>query len=564
MDRPSPANHQSVSRGAATLRCCTATGCRTAGGAALWAALQQACADGPESRDPLARHPVALKAVGCLRLCGRGPLVALDAADGEHLYGELSPEQAPALVEGALRAAEPDPLAPWRLEPDHPFFALQRPVVLEGCGRLDPESIDDALAQGAYAQLRRCRESLSPEQVRAEIRTSGLRGRGGAGYPTGLKWDTVALQPPGRRFVVCNADEGDPGAFMDRSVLEGDPHRLIEGMAIAAFAVGAQEGYVYVRAEYPLAIERLRHALAQAHARGLLGRGLPGGHDLAIEVRVGAGAYVCGEETALLASIQGQRGTPRVRPPYPAQAGLWGAPTLINNVETFAAVPAILREGGAWYAAIGSEGSRGTKVFALSGAVRHTGLVEVPMGIPLRTVVETMGGGVPGGSVKAVQTGGPSGGCIPAALLDTPVDYESLRSLGSMMGSGGMVVVGESTSMPEVARHFMRFNVAESCGQCLPCRAGTVQLAGLLDRFCERRAAPADLVQLEQLCAMVGATSLCGLGQAAPNPVLSTLRWFRHEYEAAMQAELEPEPELQAELELQVEPLGSGEGSPWV
>ena len=542
MDRPSaPRAPEGLSRGTVTLRCCAASGCRSAGGEALWAALQRAGA-GP---------PVTLKAVGCLRLCGRGPLVALEAAGAECLYGGLGPEQAPALVEHARRAEQAeqlhpvpdpgsdpvpdlDPLAPWRLDPDHPFFALQRPVVLESCGRLDPESIDDALAHGAYAQLRRCRESLSPEQVRAEIRRSGLRGRGGAGYPTGLKWDTVALQPPGRRFVVCNADEGDPGAFMDRSVLEGDPHRLIEGMAIAAFAVGAAEGYVYVRAEYPLAIARLRHALAQARERGLLGQGLPGGQGLEIAVRVGAGAYVCGEETALLASIQGQRGTPRVRPPYPAQAGLWDAPTLSNTVETLAAVPAILREGGAWYAAIGTEGSRGTKVFSLSGAVCHTGLVEVPMGTSLRTVVETMGGGAPEGPVKAVQTGGPSGGCIPAALLDTPVDYESLRALGSMMGSGGMVVIGESTAMPELARHFMRFNVAESCGKCLPCRAGTVQLAGLLDRFCERRADPADLERLEQLCAMVGATSLCGLGQAAPNPVLSTLRWFRHEYEAAL------------------------------
>jgi bidirectional [NiFe] hydrogenase diaphorase subunit len=291
---------------------------------------------------------------------------------------------------------------------------------------------------------------------------------------------------------------------------------------------------VYVRAEYPLAIERLRLALQQARRRGLLGRGIAGsGRDLTIEVRVGAGAYVCGEETALLASIQGQRGTPRTRPPYPAQSGLWGAPTLINNVETFAAVPAILREGGDWYAAMGTEGSKGTKVFALSGAVRHTGLVEVPMGTSLRTVVEVMGGGVPGGAVKAVQTGGPSGGCIPASHLDTPVEYESLRALGSMMGSGGMVVMGETTSMPEVARHFMRFSVNESCGKCLPCRAGTVQLAQLLDRFVERRAEPADLERLEQLCAMVGGTSLCGLGQSAPNPVLSTLRWFRHEYEAA-------------------------------
>jgi bidirectional [NiFe] hydrogenase diaphorase subunit len=384
--------------------------------------------------------------------------------------------------------------------------------------------------------------------VRDQVKRSGLRGRGGAGYPTGLKWDTVALQPPGPRTVVCNADEGDPGAFMDRSVLESDPHRLIEGMAIAAFAVGADQGYVYVRAEYPLAIERLRLALKQARAKGLLGAGIAGSSfNLRLEVRVGAGAYVCGEETALLASIQGQRGTPRPRPPFPAQVGLGGAPTLINNVETLASIPVILREGGDWYAAIGTEGSKGTKVFALSGAVAHTGLVEVPMGTSLRTVVLTIGGGVPGGEgphggVKAVQTGGPSGGCIPAHLLDTPVDYESLRELGSMMGSGGLVVMGESTSMPEVARHFMRFSVNESCGKCVPCRAGTVQLAQLLDRFVERRAELADLERLEELCRMVGATSLCGLGQAAPNPVLSTLRYFRQEYQAACRQPAQCEP----------------------
>jgi bidirectional [NiFe] hydrogenase diaphorase subunit len=335
--------------------------------------------------------------------------------------------------------------------------------------------------------------------------------------------------------VVCNADEGDPGAFMDRSVLEGDPHRLLEGLAIAAFAVGASQGYVYVRAEYPLAIERVRRAIRQARQEGLLGEAIAGSSfSLNLEVRVGAGAYVCGEETALLHSIEGQRGIPRTRPPYPAQSGLWGAPTLINNVETLAALPAILREGGAWFAAMGTERSKGTKVFSLSGAVANPGLVEVPMGTSLRTVVDTMGGGVPDGSpIKAVQTGGPSGGCIPAALLDTPVDYESLLELGSMMGSGGLVVMGESTSMPGVAQHFMRFSVNESCGKCVPCRAGTVQLLHLLDHFASRQATPADLEQLEELCQMVKATSLCGLGQAAPNPVLSTLRHFRQEYEAA-------------------------------
>jgi len=411
-------------------------------------------------------------------------------------------------------------------------------VVLERCGRIDPDSLDEALAHGAYVQLRRCLQEGDPEAARAEIRRSGLRGRGGAGYPTGLKWDSVALQPPGPRWVVANADEGDPGAFMDRTLLEGDPHQLLEGLAIAAWAVGAERGYVYVRAEYPLAIARLRGALAAVEERGGFGAGLCGsGWPLRLELRVGAGAYVCGEETALLHSIEGGRGTPRPRPPYPAEHGLGGQPTLINNVETLAAVPAILREGGAWYAALADPacpGSRGTKVFSLSGAVVHTGVVEVPLGLPLRTVVESMGGGVPGGAaVKAVQTGGPSGGCIPGNRLDTPLDYEAMAAIGSILGSGGMVVLGPQTSMPGLARFFMGFCVNESCGKCLPCRAGTVQLAALLDRFVEQRAATADIAALEELCAMVKSTSLCGLGQAAPNPVLSTLRHFRGEYAAA-------------------------------
>jgi bidirectional [NiFe] hydrogenase diaphorase subunit len=531
------------------LRCCGASGCRAAGSEVLRQALEQAAPAG-----------VGVKSVGCLRLCGRGPLVAIDrpgessgpdAGPGPGppgdslLFGELQPSEAEALVALALGEGV-GALADRQLDLRQPFFALQHPVVLESCGLIDPTSLDDALAHGAYGQLRRLLQECSPEQVREQVKRSGLRGRGGAGYPTGLKWDTVALQPPGPRLVVCNADEGDPGAFMDRSVLEGDPHRLIEGLAIAAYAVGAEQAYVYVRAEYPLAIERLRLALEQARRRGLLGAPIDGsGFQLQLELRVGAGAYVCGEETALLASIQGERGTPRPRPPFPAEVGLWGAPTLINNVETLAAIPAILRRGGDWYAAIGTEGSKGTKVFSLSGAVLNPGLVEVPMGTSLRTVVQTIGGGVPGGTgahagVKAVQTGGPSGGCIPAPLLDTPVDYERLRELGSMLGSGGLVVMGETTSMPELARYFMGFNVNESCGKCLPCRAGTVQLAQLLDRFVARRATLADLERLEELCRMVGATSLCGLGKAAPNPVLSTLRYFRQEYLAACLLEVTP------------------------
>ena len=525
-------------RSSRQLRCCNASGCRSAGGEALLLALQQAAREREEELD--------VKGVGCLRLCGRGPLVACDGPEGTRLYGDVEVDQVGDLLARAcglpLPAVNAAALESHRLALDQPFFALQCPLVLEHCGLVDPESLEEALARGAYGQLQRCLQELTPEQVRAEVRRSGLRGRGGAGYPTGLKWDTVALQPPGPRYVVCNADEGDPGAFMNRSVLEGDPHRLLEGIAIAAYAVGAERGYVYVRAEYPLAIARLRRALEQARQRGLFGRSpAAGAFRLDLEVRVGAGAYVCGEETALIASIQGRRGTPRPRPPFPAQAGLWGAPTLINNVETLATVPVILAMGGEAYAAIGSPTSPGTKVFALSGAVRHPGLVEVPLGTSLRTIVERIGGGaldqpgVPGGgALKAVQTGGPSGGCIPVDQLDTPVDYESLRSLGAMMGSGGMVVIDAGTPMPLLARHFMGFSVSESCGKCVPCRAGTVQLADLLDRFVQHRATPADLEQLEQLCAMVRDTSLCGLGQAAPSPVLSTLRWFRAEYEDAL------------------------------
>jgi bidirectional [NiFe] hydrogenase diaphorase subunit len=546
--------HESQTPNGRQLRCCDSSGCRSAGSAALRQALV-------EAREAAGLTPEALpiKPVGCLRLCGRGPLVACDDGSGSSaLFGAVPPTAAGELIRATgvglpaapspVRAAAADSLAPHRLDLRHPFFGLQRPVVLETCGRVDPTSIDDAMAHGAYGQLRRCLEQLSPEEVREQVRRSGLRGRGGAGYPTGLKWDTVALQPPGPRFLVCNADEGDPGAFMDRSVLEGDPHRLLEGMAIAAYAVGAERAFVYVRAEYPLAIERLQLAIRQARQHHVLGHAVLGSRfQFQVEIRVGAGAYVCGEETALLQSIQGRRGMPRPRPPYPAQAGLWGAPTLINNVETLTAIPVILREGGDWYAAMGTEGSKGTKVFALSGAVRRTGLVEVPMGIPLRTVVEEMGGGVTDGTaVKAVQTGGPSGGCIPAAELDTPVDYESLKALGSMMGSGGMVVMSDTTSMPEVARHFMRFSVNESCGKCLPCRAGTVQLQELLSSFVERRARPEDIRRLEELCAMVQATSLCGLGQAAPNPVLSTLRFFRGEYEAAFRDPHRCEPGLSA------------------
>jgi bidirectional [NiFe] hydrogenase diaphorase subunit len=414
------------------------------------------------------------------------------------------------------------------------FFSKQVKVVLESSGRIDPERIESCVAEGAYAALQRAVTEMTPAEVIDEIKTSGLRGRGGAGYPTGLKWSTVAKTKAVRKYVICNADEGDPGAFMDRSVLEGDPHRVLEGMAIAAFAVGAEQGYVYVRGEYPLAISRLKTAIRQAERLQFLGgRIFDTGFSFRVDIRIGAGAFVCGEETALIASIEGNRGTPRPRPPYPAASGLWGQPTLINNVETLASVAPIIRNGGAWYASIGTEKSHGTKVFALAGKINRTGLIEVPMGLPLRTILFEIGGGIPGGrTFKAAQTGGPSGGCIPTEHLDLPVDYESLAGVGSIMGSGGLIVMDDTSCMVDVARYFMEFCRDESCGKCIPCRAGTVQMHGILHKITDGSATLEDLALLEQLAQLLKDTSLCGLGQTAPNPVVSTLRYFRDEYMA--------------------------------
>jgi bidirectional [NiFe] hydrogenase diaphorase subunit len=468
--------------------------------------------------------------VGCMRLCSEGPLVRVEPEGG--LYQQVATDQAASII-GSI---EGRPAEAQRGDPNRPFFARQLPVVLENCGVVEPERIESYLAVGGYRPLYRALRDLGPQQVVEAITRSGLRGRGGAGYPTGLKWATVAKMPPGRKFVVCNADEGDPGAFMDRSILESDPHRVLEGMAIAAYAVGADQGYIYVRGEYHLAIHRLGVAIRQARRLGLLGSGIfDSPFNFRIDLRIGAGAFVCGEETALMASIQGQRGIPHPRPPYPAQSGLWGDPTLLNNVETFANVPTIVREGAEWFAGIGTAGSKGTKVFALAGSIRHSGLVEVPMGMTLREIVEEIGGGAPDGrAIKAVQTGGPSGGCIPAEHLDTPVDYESLTQLGSIMGSGGMIVMDQNVDVVAVAEYFMEFCKSESCGKCIPCRAGTVQMHGLLHRIRVGAGTRADLERLEGLCDMVKHASLCGLGQAAPNPVLSTLRFFRHEYEARL------------------------------
>jgi bidirectional [NiFe] hydrogenase diaphorase subunit len=506
------------------VRCCTAAGCLSANAQAVLDRLGRAV-----KQAGLADR-VQVSAVGCMRLCCRGPLVRTDP-DGA-LYQNVTPENAPSIVaalDGGTAAAE-------RADPDAPFFALQASVVLENSGKIEPERIESYIAAGGYQALHRAVRDLTPEAVVEEVTRSGLRGRGGAGYPTGVKWATVAKNRGERKFVVCNADEGDPGAFMNRSVLESDPHRVLEGMAIAGYAVGAAQGYVYVRGEYPLAIDRLQTAIGQAGRLGLLGtRIFSTPFDFRIDLRIGAGAFVCGEETALMASIMGQRGTPTPRPPYPAERGLWGMPTLLNNVETFANAPTILRRGADWFAAIGTERSKGTKVFCLTGKVANTGLVEVPLGTPLRTIVEDIGGGASdGGTIKAVQTGGPSGGCIPADLLDTPVDYDSLTRLGSIMGSGGMIVMDQHNNMVDVARYFMAFCMDESCGKCIPCRAGTVQMHRLLTRILAGTAGAEDLERLEALCDMVRHTSLCGLGQTAPNPTLSTLRYFRNEYEALL------------------------------
>jgi bidirectional [NiFe] hydrogenase diaphorase subunit len=470
------------------------------------------------------------KGVGCMGLCAEGPLVSTGTGT---LYQHVTPADAGEILDG-LDTHPPDRLI---CRTDVPFFQRQKKIVLENSGVVDPERIEEYVGASGYGALMRVLTDMTPSEVVQEVTKSGLRGRGGAGYPTGLKWSTVAKAVGKQKYVICNADEGDPGAFMDRSVLESDPHRVLEGMLIAAYAVGASEGYIYVRAEYPLAIKRLRTAIRQAERIGLLGASICGTRfSFHVDLRLGAGAFVCGEETALIASVEGKRGAPRPRPPYPAQAGLFGEPTLINNVETYANIAPIIRNGGEWYAQIGTEKSKGTKVFALAGRVLNTGLVEVPMGITLREIVFEMGGGIPGGRrFKAVQTGGPSGGCLPAEYLDMPVDYESLAKAGSIMGSGGMIVMDETSCMVDVAKYFMDFCMTESCGKCVPCRVGTFQMNELLARITARTASTQDVTMLEELCDLLRNTSLCGLGQSAPNPVLSTLRYFADEYTAHIQ-----------------------------
>ncbi len=506
----------------ASANVCLAAGCLSMGSDLLFDAVRdRVVAAGLDD--------VAVRRVGCLGLCAAGPLV--EVPEGHRLFEHCKADD-PASVD-LLMANLAGPVTGGRDVDDDPFFSHQVKVVLEHCGRVDPESIGDYVAAGGYEALRKAVTDMTPDDVVREVVRSGLRGRGGAGYPTGLKWRTVALAATsGTKYIVCNADEGDPGAILDRSLLESCPQQVLEGMAIAGYAIGANSGFVYVRAEYPLAVKRLSTAIRQAEHAGYLGRDIAGTRfGFSVEVRIGAGAFVCGEETALIASIQGSRGSPRPRPPYPAASGLWGSPTLINNVETFANIPSIVTRGGEWLSSIGTERSKGTKVFALTGAVANIGLIEVPMGLTLRQIVFEIGGGLAEGrSFKAVQTGGPSGGCIPEQLLDMPVDYETLQAAGSIMGSGGMIVMDDSTCMVDVAKFFMDFCREESCGKCPPCRVGTEEMYRLLDKISRGQATRAHLARLESLAGMVKATSLCGLGQGAPNPVVSTLRYFRDEY----------------------------------
>lgn len=476
---------------------------------------------------------------GCIGMCAQEPIVEIIRPGEKRVtYGRISPADVKRLTEEhVLHGRIVEDLVVATFEEGHPdetnFYKQQR-LVLRNCGHIDPEKIEDYIARDGYMALARVLEQMTPEEVIEEIKASGLRGRGGAGFLTGLKWSFAAKAPGDKKYVICNADEGDPGAFMDRSIMEGDPHSVLEGMLIGAYAIGADEGYIYVRAEYPLAIKRLRTALAQAEEMGLIGRNILGtDFSFTLHIIEGAGAFVCGEETALIASIEGKRGMPRPRPPFPATSGLWGKPTNINNVETWANVPIIIRNGAEWYASIGTETSKGTKVFALTGKVKNTGLVEVPMGITLREIIFDIGGGIlKDKKFKAVQIGGPSGGCLPEEKLDLPVDYESLTRAGAIMGSGGLVVMDQNTCMVDVAKFFLNFTRAESCGKCTPCREGIQRMREILQNICKGKGTLEDLDRLETLANTIKDTALCGLGQTAPNPVLTTLRYFREEYEA--------------------------------
>ena len=483
---------------------------------------------------------------GCFGLCAKGPIVIIRPDDT--FYAMVKPEDCEEIIEKHIQNGEVverllckdiDGTKVQKLD-ELSFYKKQKRIALKNCGVINPEEIDEYIAFDGYKALERALIEMTPEEVIETIKQSGLRGRGGAGFPTGKKWELTRNSEGTQKYVVCNADEGDPGAFMDRSILEGDPHSVLEAMAIAAYAIGANQGYIYVRAEYPIAVHRFQVAIDQAREYGILGKNIFGTKfDFDVDIRLGAGAFVCGEETALLESIEGKRGQPRVKPPYPAQSGLWGKPTLINNVETYANIAQIILKGAEWYSSIGTETSKGTKVFALGGNVNNIGLVEVPMGTTLREIVYDIGGGIPNGrEFKAAQTGGPSGGCIPKEHLDTPIDYESLKEIGSMMGSGGLIVMDDTKCMVCLAKFYLEFTVSESCGKCTPCRIGTKRMLEILTRLCDGEGSELDIYKLEKLAVNIQKASICGLGQSAPNPVISTLKYFREEFrEHAIQKE---------------------------
>jgi NADH-quinone oxidoreductase subunit F len=503
---------------------------------------------------------VTVEKTGCAGLCHREPMLELYSPQGERwTYVQLDAAGVDQILDEHIGRDQPVERhllsGGGRADGVRRFLGKQKRIVLENCGQLDPESLEAYVAAGGYQGLSKALKEMTPAQVVAALTTSGLRGRGGAGFPTGLKWKFCAEAAGQTKYIICNGDEGDPGAFMDRGVMESDPHRVLEGMIIGAYAIGASQGFVYVRAEYPLAVKLIGLALGRARAAGFLGQRILGSDfSFDIQIREGAGAFVCGEETALILSIEGERGMPRIRPPFPAQRGLWGCPTVINNVETFANVPWILRHGAQAYAALGTEKSKGTKVFSLAGKIRHGGLVEVPMGITLREILEDIGGGSPTGRpIKAVQTGGPSGGCIPAELFDTRIDYEELNRLGAIMGSGGMIALDETACMVDFARYFLSFTSKESCGKCAPCRLGTQRLLEILTRITEGKGTENDLRLLQEFASSIRATSLCGLGQTAPNPVLTTMRYYLHEYEAHVREKKCPAHSCRALLSYSIE-----------
>ena len=517
---------------------CAGTGCTSSGSAQVAQALEQALEEKGLEKE------IKVVKTGCFGLCALGPIMIV-YPEGT-FYSRVTPEFIPEIVEEHLIKGRPVEKYIYNDSDTVPengktaklsdikFYKKQKRVALRNCGLIDPENINEYIARDGYMALGKVLTEMTPDQVIQTMLDSGLRGRGGGGFPTGMKWKFAKNSVSDKKYVVCNADEGDPGAFMDRSVLEGDPHAVLEAMAIAGYAIGADEGYIYVRAEYPIAVHRLNVAIEQAREAGLLGKDIfSTGFNFDIHIRLGAGAFVCVEETALLTSIEGHRGEPRPRPPFPAVKGLFGQPTIINNVETYANIPQIINKGADWFASMGTEKSKGTKVFALGGKIEHTGLVEIPMGTTLREIIYDIGGGIPGGKAfKAAQTGGPSGGCIPASLIDTKVDYDSLIAIGSMMGSGGLIVMDEDNCMVDIAKFFLEFTVDESCGKCTPCRIGTRRMLELLNKITSGKGEDGDIEKLEELANTIKTSSLCGLGQTAPNPVLSTLRYFRHEYEA--------------------------------